>query len=171
MNKCFIQDIIKEKITNNTQINISILSNQIDISNISFNDKKIKIENNLTLPNGNFQSNTNNQINNVGLPNIENFFLQKDKVFLVDCDKNVWHLKKCKRFENIQNKFNKNENFNKEEILNEFLEFYQNNSENKIKNQVNENEIEDMDNNQNNKSTGVLTIKNFKMEENSNYNI
>jgi len=107
---------------------------------------------------GNFNNNTNNNNNGIGLPNIENFFIFKDKVFLVDNEKNVWHLKKCKRFEKTQKDFIREHNILEEnykinnhkldnddnlnnfrnQIFNNFLDFYQNN-ENEMNEYIKEN--------------------------------
>lgn len=83
------------------------------------------------------QSVSGNAVNNIGLPNIENFFIQKDKIFLVDNNKKVWHLKKCKRFDKIEQQYishidkfpdqldNETNALNRDNIFSQFLNFYQ----------------------------------------------
>jgi hypothetical protein len=58
-----------------------------------------------------------------GLPNIETFFVLNSKVLLVDSEKNLWHLEKCKKFEKYSAE---RESMSKEEIFAGFIEYYQN---------------------------------------------
>ncbi len=83
------------------------------------------------------------------LQNIENFFVLNEKVYLVDTDKNLYHLKKCKKYE----KFTEENNFkNKEENLMAYLEYYQSQKSNKIENNVESgNDITDRDKEKNEK--------------------
>lgn len=77
---------------------------------------------------------TSNMFNNSNtnfLPNIENFFLFNDKVMLVDSEKCLWHLRKCKKYEEFALR-NPGKCQTKEEILNAFLEYYQNLTKNAI---------------------------------------
>jgi hypothetical protein len=76
------------------------------------------------------QLNNNNGI----LPNIENFFVINNKVMLVDNEKNLYHLKKCNKFQEYI-KINPNKYETKEEIFNGFLEYYQNLTKNQIDNE------------------------------------
>jgi hypothetical protein len=74
------------------------------------------------------QSNVGSNMN--VLPNIENFFVLNEKVLLVDSEKCLWHLKKCKKYEDFTLN-NKHIYSNKEDNFNAFLEYYQNLSKNK----------------------------------------
>ncbi len=143
----------------NANKNFKLIANNNSVleNNSVTNTNNISISDINSVNNNNYNTQNNNYNLNIGLPNIENFFIIKDKVFLVDDEKTVWHLKKCKRFDKIQNEFlenirfetknlniiefNKNNNKNistanesnknilsnyKNQIFNNFLEFYQN---------------------------------------------
>lgn len=147
--------------------------------NFNFNNNNISMNNINCAGNAN---NNNNNNNIIGLPNIENFFIIKDKVFLVDNVKNVWHLKKCKRFDKIQKEFlkennnskevlNTNNNLNNEyqnettvinirnQIFNNFLDFYQG-----LDNQINTNLRE------NNQSNNLISENDLKSQNNLELN-
>lgn len=64
------------------------------------------------------------------MPNIEQFFILNNKFQLVDSEKNLFHMKRCKKFEYFKHKEGSNFN-NPEEILGAFLEIYQNQIKNK----------------------------------------
>jgi hypothetical protein len=68
-------------------------------------------------------TNTNEQVNLSILQNMENFIVVDGKIILVDNDKNLYHLKKCKKYSN----FIKEKGFtNKEDAFNAYIEQYQN---------------------------------------------
>jgi hypothetical protein len=89
---------------------------------------------NLTNTNNLNDSNTNNIMN---IPNIEQFFTFNGKISLVDSDKNLWHLTKCKKYDKfVTNNINSG---SKEDILYAFLEYYQNLPKNKVNSNTNTN--------------------------------
>ena len=162
----------------NPHPNVSILNNSTNmnnsnnpqtISNTPENTSSIHNEINhkerIHKDNLNKEGNTSTILNNnENLPNIEQFFVFNNKFTLVDSDKNLWHLKKCKKYEEFTKTNLKNYN-NKEENLFAFLEYYQtmardNTSENlnanlNCNNVENENEVENQNGVSNNYYTGV----------------
>ncbi len=94
------------------------------------------LENNIEKMNKSSNSLSFSILSNENLPNIEQFFVFKNKFSLVDSDKNLWHLKKCKKFQNFtvanQSKFQ-----SKDENLMAFLEYYQNLNQDKSKSEIN----------------------------------
>jgi hypothetical protein len=171
----------------NRNNNNRIVENDSNIMNSA--NKKNSIQENLNFQNNNISmtnincasnyNNNNNNNNMIGLPNIENFFIIKDKVFLVDNEKSVWHLKKCKKFDKIQKEFlkennlteeflkNNINNFNNEnqnetsslnirnQIFNNFLDFYQG-----LDNQINSNLRE------NNQSNNLISENDLRSQNN-----
>ena len=57
------------------------------------------------------------------LPNIEQYFILNNKFQLVDSDKNLWHMKKCLKFQAFKKKF-EGKNFSSDDILKEFVDAY-----------------------------------------------
>ena len=57
------------------------------------------------------------------LPNIEQYFILNNKFQLVDSDKNLWHMKKCLRFQEFKKKY-ENTNLSSDDILKEFVDAY-----------------------------------------------
>lgn len=109
---------------NSTVINnLNNLNNNVTLNNSSNTPKSNK--NSIHTANTNSQ-NGQNFLQNECLPNIEQFFVFKNKISLVDSEKNLWHLKKCKKFEEFTKK-NAHSYKNKEDNLFAFLEYYQNN--------------------------------------------
>lgn len=58
------------------------------------------------------------------LPKVDTYFVYNGKMFLVDQDKAVWHLKKCSKFQTFS-EMNKNNYKSKEANLDAFLKYYQ----------------------------------------------
>jgi len=61
--------------------------------------------------------------NSESLPNIEQYFILNNKFQLVDSDKNLWHMKKCLKFQEFKKKF-EGSNFSSDDILKEFVNLY-----------------------------------------------
>ena len=78
------------------------------------------------------------------IPPIDYFFKLNGKIILVDTDKNLWHLKRCKEYDTFS-KENKNKYNTKEEMFDAFIDYYQqidaqnNNQENNVEENVLEN--------------------------------
>ena len=58
------------------------------------------------------------------LPSIEQYFILNNKFQLVDSDKNLWHMKKCLKFQEFKKRYN-NSNFSKDTILQEFVNSFE----------------------------------------------
>ena len=58
------------------------------------------------------------------LPNREKYFILNNKFQLVDSDKNLWHMKKCLKFQEFKTKF-EGSNFSSDDILKEFVDAYE----------------------------------------------
>lgn len=119
----------------------------------------------------NAQAVTSNLFNNSNtnfLPNIENFFMFNDKVMLVDSEKNLWHLRKCKKYEEFASR-NPGKCQSKEEILNSFLEYYQNLTKNAI--QIEDNNIVNISQNSLNSNDINRNSPGLTGEHYNNYNI
>jgi hypothetical protein len=90
------------------------------------------------------------------LQNIENFFVVNDKVYLVDTEKNLYHLKKCKKYEKFTNE---NKFKNKEENLMAYLDCLQNHAKNPIDNNIESgNDITDRDKEKNEKQADTSFV-------------
>ena len=61
---------------------------------------------------------------NESLPNIEQYFIVNNKFQLVDSNKNLWHMKKCMKFQEFKKKYEKN-NLSPDDLLKEFVETYE----------------------------------------------
>ena len=70
------------------------------------------------------------------LPSIEQYFIVNNKFQLVDNNKELWHMKKCMKFQEFKNKY-KEANLSPDDLLKEFVENYE------IK--IDEEDNEDMD--------------------------
>ena len=57
------------------------------------------------------------------LPNIEQYFILNNKFQLVDSDKNLWHMKKCLKFQEFKKKF-EGKNISSDDILKDFVDAY-----------------------------------------------
>ncbi len=78
------------------------------------------------------------------IPPIDYFFKLKNKIILVDINKDLWHLKKCSEYEEYK-KNNENKYSSKEECFENFIEYYQNMETNEVddgEEQVNNNKEE-----------------------------
>ena len=58
------------------------------------------------------------------LPNIEQYFILNNKFQLVDSDKNLWHMKKCLKFQEFKKKY-KDVEISPDDILKEFVDEYE----------------------------------------------
>ena len=61
---------------------------------------------------------------NESLPNIEQYFIVNNKFQLVDSNKNLWHMKKCMRFQDFKKKYEQ-ANLSPDDLLKEFVETYE----------------------------------------------
>ena len=76
---------------------------------------------------------------NESLPSIEQYFIVNNKFQLVDSNKNLWHMKKCMKFQEFKQKYEQ-ANLSPDDLLKEFVETY----EIKIDEEINEeNEFND----------------------------
>ena len=65
---------------------------------------------------------------NESLPNIEQYFILNNKFQLVDSDKDLWHMKKCSKFQEFKKSF-AGKNISPEDILKEFVDEYDSKNE------------------------------------------
>ena len=93
---------------------------------------------------------------NESLPNIEQYFILNNKFQLVDKNRNLWHMKRCNKFQEFKEK-NKNIYKTSDEILKAFVDSYENKNE--------ENNIESTNNNHNNRNNNNLNEKIQKTKE------
>jgi hypothetical protein len=120
----------EEKKSNDTEeVKISHDHNSVCDKSEPVKDE-IKHNSNNELNEINSNRNLFNNEQNENLPNIEQFFVFNNKFSLVDSDKNLWHLKKCSKFDEFT-KNNKNIYNSREDNLFAFLEFYQKSKETK----------------------------------------
>ena len=70
-------------------------------------------------------------------PNIENYFNVNNKIRLVDSNENVWHIKKCMKFQEFKKNYEK-ENLSIDDLVTKFVETYENklNDENNEENEI-----------------------------------
>ena len=61
---------------------------------------------------------------NESLPNIEQYFIVNNKFQLVDSNKNLWHMKKCMKFQDFKKKYEQ-ANLSPDDLLKEFVESYE----------------------------------------------
>ena len=62
------------------------------------------------------------------LPNIQQYFILNNKFQLVDSDKDLWHMKKCLKFQEFKKSF-AGKNISPEDILKEFVDEYDSKNE------------------------------------------
>lgn len=62
------------------------------------------------------------------LPSIEQYFILNNKFQLVDSDRNLWHMKKCQKFEVFKEQ-NKNNFSSAEDVLKAFVDMYDSKSD------------------------------------------
>ena len=74
------------------------------------------------------------------LPNIEQYFILNNKFQLVDSDRNLWHMKKCRKFQEFKDK-NKSIYKSSEDILKAFVDTYENKSDDEGEEEENKNNI------------------------------
>ena len=102
---------------------------------------------------------------NESLPNIEQYFILNNKFQLVDKNRNLWHMKRCNKFQEFKEK-NKNIYKSSDEILKAFVDSYENkNQEENIELPINNN------NNNNNINYNINENITQKKEKNSDFNI
>lgn len=120
-------DIIKEdnqiKRENSQEINIDLNKKKEELTK----PEKQEIDDS--------SDNENNEANMSNLPPIDYFFKLNGKIILVDTDKNLWHLKKCREYDEYKKKWG-NSYQTKDELFDAFIEYYQNME---LENQDNEN--------------------------------
>lgn len=75
------------------------------------------------------------------LPNIEQYFILNNKFQLVDSDRNLWHMKKCCKFQQFKEE-KKNQYSTSEEILKAFVDVYEIKSDEEGEDKENENNKE-----------------------------
>jgi len=115
------------------------------------------------------------------LPNIEQYFILNNKFQLVDSDKNLWHMKKCLKFQEFKKKY-EGTNFSSDDILKEFVDTYdskleeEKNDENEYLEALNmsDNESEDTEHRKNENKylpplPGMGNNNNSKKKSNRNY--
>ncbi len=101
---------------------------------------------------------------NESLPNIEQYFILNNKFQLVDKNRNLWHMKRCNKFQEFKEK-NKNIYKSSDEILKAFVDSYENkNQEENIELPINNN------NNNNNINYNINENITQKKEKNSDFN-
>ena len=61
---------------------------------------------------------------NESLPSIEQYFIANNKFQLVDSNKNLWHMKKCMKFQDFKKKYEQ-ANLSPDDLLKEFVESYE----------------------------------------------
>ena len=61
---------------------------------------------------------------NESLPSIEQYFIANNKFQLVDLNRNLWHMKKCMKFQEFKKKYEK-ANLSPDDLLKEFVESYE----------------------------------------------
>ena len=111
-----LQQIVANKFESNKTSNPSDLNDDLD--------KSIETVTNL---NKHFADITIVEGERNVIPKIERYFVLNGKISLVDSENNLWHLTKCNKYKQAK----KESNLEGEKFLNEFLEIYQRNSNNK----------------------------------------
>ena len=104
---------------------------------------------------------------NDSLPSIEQYFILNNKFQLVDSERNLWHMKKCQKFQNYKEK-HKNEFSSSEDILKAFVDSYETKSDDE--NSASESEKKNNNIKNNNKPPTPNNI-NIKNEINQNKEI
>ena len=149
---CQIKDKELEKLKNEKQeICLSINDLKKQLEELKANEKKIKKK-----------KDKKEKINkSESLPNIEQYFILNNKFQLVDSDRNLWHMKKCRKFQEFKEK-NKSIYKSSEDILKAFVDTYENKSDE-------ENEEEDNKNNNNEYNNNNQSNNNNIPEPKKNY--
>jgi hypothetical protein len=88
--------------------------------------------------------------NSESLPNIEQYFILNNKFQLVDSEKNLWHMKKCLKFQEFKKKY-ENSNISSYDILKEFVIIYDTKTEEEKSDESDYLEVISMSDNENNK--------------------
>ena len=153
---CQIKDKELEKLKNEKQeICLSINDLKKQLEELKANEKKIKKK-----------KDKKEKINkSESLPNIEQYFILNNKFQLVDSDRNLWHMKKCRKFQEFKEK-NKSIYKSSEDILKAFVDTYENKSDEENEeeeNKINNNEYNN--NNQSNNNNIPEPKKNYQNEK------
>ena len=153
---CQIKDKELEKLKNEKQeICLSISNLKKQLEELKANEKKIKKK-----------KDKKEKINkSESLPNIEQYFILNNKFQLVDSDRNLWHMKKCRKFQEFKEK-NKSIYKSSEDILKAFVDTYENKSDEENEeeeNKINNNEYNN--NNQSNNNNIPEPKKNYQNEK------
>jgi hypothetical protein len=137
---CQIKDKELEKLKNEKQeICLSINDLKKQLEELKANEKKIKKK-----------KDKKEKINkSESLPNIEQYFILNNKFQLVDSDRNLWHMKKCRKFQEFKEK-NKSIYKSSEDILKAFVDTYENKSDEENEEEDNKNNNNEYNNNNNN---------------------
>ena len=128
---CNIKDKELEKLKNEKEeICLSINDLKKQLEELKGNEKKIKKK-----------KDKKEKINkSESLPNIEQYFILNNKFQLVDSDRNLWHMKKCRKFQEFKDK-NKSIYKSSEDILKAFVDTYENKSDDEGEEEENKNNI------------------------------
>ena len=151
---CNIKDKELEKLKNEKEeICLSINDLKKQLEELKGNEKKIKKK-----------KDKKEKINkSESLPNIEQYFILNNKFQLVDSDRNLWHMKKCRKFQEFKDK-NKSIYKSSEDILKAFVDTYENKSddegeEEENKNNINNNEPKKNNNKEKEENKGSASPK------------
>ena len=133
---CQMKDKELEKLKNEKQeICLSINDLKKQLEELKTNEKKIKKK-----------KDKKEKINkSESLPNIEQYFILNNKFQLVDSDRNLWHMKKCRKFQEFKEK-NKSIYKSSEDILKAFVDTYENKSDDEGEEEENKNNINNNNN-------------------------
>jgi hypothetical protein len=133
---CNIKDKELEKLKNEKEeICLSINDLKKQLEELKGNEKKIKKK-----------KDKKEKINkSESLPNIEQYFILNNKFQLVDSDRNLWHMKKCRKFQEFKDK-NKSIYKSSEDILKAFVDTYENKSDDEGEEEENKNNINNNNN-------------------------
>ena len=128
---CNIKDKELEKLKNEKEeICLSINDLKKQLEELKGNEKKTKKK-----------KDKKEKINkSESLPNIEQYFILNNKFQLVDSDRNLWHMKKCRKFQEFKDK-NKSIYKSSEDILKAFVDTYENKSDDEGEEEENKNNI------------------------------
>ena len=121
--------------------------------------------------------------NSESLPNIEQYFILNNKFQLVDSEKNLWHMKKCLKFQDFKKKY-EGSNISSYDILKEFVIIYDTKTDEEKSDEGDYLEVMSMSDNENNKKkvdnkympplpgmNNNLKKKNAKKNESVNANV
>ena len=153
---CQMKDKELEKLKNEKQeICLSINDLKKQLEELKTNEKKIKKK-----------KDKKEKINkSESLPNIEQYFILNNKFQLVDSDRNLWHMKKCRKFQEFKEK-NKSIYKSSEDILKAFVDTYENKSDEENEEEENKNNNNEYNNNnQSNNNNIPEPKKNYQNEK------